>query len=299
MKLKVICSLVAIILLAAALDASAQTQRREVPRDNVRTTDHRQAPQRSNTRDHRQTKATALEKMENFRQWMIGANGRSNIDGILTRGINPSTSPQSFYNLRGLRLQRFLQYERQGAARGINIGWTNNASAQQAEAQAHWGFFPKLRDTRQPNSGDPVANGNGLRQSPIVYGEIIAIGWWPPNTRNYSEFSAADGGMVPQFLTHTSRNVGPNLAWSKRGAAYEWVILGGEPGTPVRRGVDRVVLFNLKNKKPLLYGSRQFGAHLGFLGYSAFNAPIIVDQTEVTLDEWRSLMLKPAQDATR
>lgn len=294
MKLNAICPLMAIILMAVPVDTSAQTERKGVPRDNTRTTDHRQAPRDSNRTDHRQTKQTALEKITNYKQWMIGANRRSNIDGILTRGVNPRTVPQSFYNLKGLSNSRFLRYERQGAGRGINIGWTNSGNTQEANNQAHWGIFPKFGDPRRSNS-----DGNGLRQTPIVYGEIVAIGWWPPNTRNYSEFSAADGGNVPQFLAHTSRNVGPNLEWSNRGAAYEWVILGGEPGTPVRRGEDRVVLFNLKNRKPLLYGSRQFGAHLGFLGYSAFNAPIIVGQVDVSLDEWRSLMLKPAQDATR
>lgn len=302
MKLKAICSLVAIILLAATVDASAQDKqelKKTVVLDNIRTTVPRQRPESTRTTDHRQTKQTALEKITNFKQWMIGANRKSNVDGILTRGVNPRTTPQSFYNLKGLRNKRFLQYERQGKGRGINIGWTDNANAETANGKAHWGIFPEAGDPRRPNSGSVAASTNGVRQKPIVYGEIVAIAWWPPNPRRYSEFSAYDGRHVPQFLTYASRNVGPNLEWSSHGASYEWVILGGEPGTTVRRGQDTVVLFNLKNKKPLLYGSRQFGAHLGFLGYSAFNAPVVVGQTEVTLAEWRSLMLKPAQDATR
>ena len=157
--------------------------------------------------------------------------------------------------------------------------------AQTAGDKAHWGFFPEKAD-------GPRSNVNGLRRGDgIVYGEKIAIGWWPPNPRRYSEFSATDGAHVPQFLTSASRNVGPNLEWSKRGASYEWVILGGKPGTAVRRGEDTVILFNLKNKQPLLYGKRQFGAHLGFRGYSAFNAPVIVGAKDIELSVWQSLML--------
>ena len=307
MKLKAICSLVAIILLAAAVDASAQDKqelKKTVVLDNIRTTVPRQRPQGANTRDNRLTPAAALQQVEFARQWMIGANRRSNVDGILTRGVNPKTTPQSFYNLKNLQRKRFLGYERQGTARGMNIGWTDDASATTAEKFGAWGIFPKEGDPRRPNSGDQAAHGNGLRKSPVVYGEIVAIGWWPPLSGTiayrYSEFSQADGAHVPRFLTYTRRNVGPNMEWSSYGASYEWVILGGEPGTPVRRGEDRVILFNLRVKKPLLFIGRQSGANVGFFGEPGIWGTVIpTSYKNVEPAVWSRLMLKPAQDAIR
>jgi hypothetical protein len=307
MKLKSICSLVAIVLLAAAVDASAQDQqelKKTIVLDSVRTTATRQQPQSTSTTDHRLTPEAALQQVKFAQQWMIGANRKSNIDGILTRGVNPRTAPQSFYNLKNLHRKRFLGYERQGAARGMNIGWTDDASSATATRFSAWGIFPKQGDPRRANSGNLAAQSNGLRKSPVVYGEIVAIGWWPPLSGTiayrYSEFSQADGEHVPRFLTYKRRNVGPNMEWSSYGASYEWVILGGEPGAPVRRGEDKVILFNLRVKKPLLFIGRQTGARVGFFGEPGIMGTVIpADYKDVEPAVWSRLMLKPAQDVIR
>jgi hypothetical protein len=307
MKLKSICSLVAIMLAVIPPCASAQDEqelKKTVVLDNIRTTATRQRPQSANTTDHRLTPESALQQVAFAMQWMIGANRKSNVDGILTRGVNPKTSPQSFYNLKNLHRKRFLGYERQGTAGGMNIGWTDDASSNTAERFSAWGIFPKDGDPRRPGSGNPAANSNGLRKSPVVYGEIVAIGWWPPQSGTiayrYSEFSQADGAHVPRFLTYKRRNVGPNMEWSSYGASYEWVILGGEPGTPVRRGEDKVILFNLRVKKPLLFIGRQSGANVGFFGEPGIVGKVVPrDYKDIEPPVWSRLMLKPAQDAIR
>ncbi|XQW83863.1 hypothetical protein ACOYR1_12005 [Thalassotalea piscium] len=290
------CGLLAIFVLVTPLNSLAQdNERKGVPRNSVPAPNDLPAGNSTNIRDKRPILADKFNIIDGYKEWMIGANNTGLIDGILTRGVNPKTSPQSFYNLKGLRNKRFLHQEHQGKGQGIDIGWTNNASKQTANKNAFWGFFPEQAD----NDRNEKNNINGVRKRPIVYGEKIAIGWWPANPRSYSEFSVYDGRNVPKFLTYKSRRVGPNLEWSLKGASYEWVILGGEPGEVVRRGEDTLVLFNLKNKKPLLYGDRQFGAYLGFYGYSAFNMTLIVGREEVDLSIWRALMLKPAIDAIR
>ncbi len=79
MKLKVICALVAAMVIAAPLSASAQvtkTERKGVPRDSVPTPTGRPASKRSTTTDHRQTLESALDQVGPFKQWMIGANRR-------------------------------------------------------------------------------------------------------------------------------------------------------------------------------------------------------------------------------
>ncbi|MFK7914119.1 MAG: hypothetical protein AB8B93_09415 [Pseudomonadales bacterium] len=245
--------------------------------------------------DHRNPLASNRKEFEAYQMWMIGANTKSVVSGILDRGVSPNRTPQHFYNLKGLEHKRFLQYERQGSGRGINIGWTKNASAETASKKSHWGFFPKQEDASRAN-----LNVNGVRRGGVVYGEIVAIGWWPPKEpRTYTEFSAPLGANVPRFLTSKARNVGANLEWSKNGASYEWVILGGTPGTRVRGGEDKVVLFNLKSKQPLLYANRTIGAKVGFHDFKTITNKIVTKRPEIDLSTWRALMLKPAQDASR
>lgn len=279
MELKVIYSVVVAMIVAMPLGASAQEQ--EVNKNDT-SYYSAQATPRPKTRDHRGESTS--EKFRFAKKWMIGANNTGTIDGILNRGVNPVTTPESFYNLKSLHRKRFLQYERQGTTGGINIGWTDNASAQEAVRKAFWGFFPENA------SSLARADVNGLRSGPIVYGEKVAIAWWPGDPRRkqfYKEFSKRDGAHVPKFLAAVPRNVGPNLAWDERGASYEWVILGGEPGKVVRRGEDTVILFNLKKKKALTYAIRRNGANIS------------LDDDDVDLSVYTSMMLKPARDALR
>lgn len=238
-------------------------------------------------KDDRVAIDSARAEVAIYKQWMIGANDTSNVSAVISRGVNPNTSQDSFYNLKGLANKKFLQRETQGRGRGIDIGWSEEASAQTASLTSSWVFVPKVLDPQQNN-------GSGIRDTPLRYGEAVAIGWWPRGPGaglNYSEFSSAAGGHVPTFLTFSSRTVGPNLEWSRSGASYEWVIIGGVPGEAIRRGQDLVILYNLKTKRPLLYGSRTLGAQLGFLGYSALGAPVTVKPKEIRIETWQRLVM--------
>lgn len=160
-----------------------------------------------------------------YKQWMIGANG--------TGPVIPHSERdhRSNYNLKGSVPKKFLQYEKQGAGQGINLGWTNDASAKSADERAKWHFSRK-----------PGATG------PILYGEAVAIGW--------------SNGKQP-FIRYSQRTVGINLDWSSR-PVYEWTLLGGEPQTPVKRGEDWLVIYNLRHNAPLIYFDRTAGGDIGW-----------------------------------
>jgi hypothetical protein len=53
-------------------------------------------------------------------------------------------------------------------------------------------------------------------------------------------------------------------AFLRKSPSYEWAILGGKPGEPVRRGEDFVVLYNLKYQQPLIYFDRNRGGDIGW-----------------------------------
>jgi len=160
-----------------------------------------------------------------YKQWMIGANGSGPVIPHSER------DHRSNFNLKGSVPRKFLQYEKQGAGRGINIGWTSNASAKTATKSSQWHFSRK-----------PGANG------PILYGESVAIGW---------------GDGKQPYIRYSKRKVGINLDWSKR-PVYEWTLLGGEPQTPVRSGEDWLVIYNLRHNAPLIYFDRSVGGHIGW-----------------------------------
>lgn len=160
-----------------------------------------------------------------YKQWMIGANDT----GVVIP--HSERDHRSNYNLKGSVLKRFLQYEKQGAGRGINIGWTDNASADTATKSSKWHF-----------SREPGATG------PILYGESVAIGW---------------GDGKEPYIRYSKRKVGINLDWSRR-PVYEWTLLGGEPQTPVRRGEDWLVIYNLRHNAPLIHFNRTAGGDIGW-----------------------------------
>lgn len=167
----------------------------------------------------------ASKIMAEYKQWMIGANGTG---PVIPRS---ERDHRSNYNLKGSVPRKFLQYEKQGAGGGINLGWTDNASAKSADNASRWHFSRK-----------PGATG------PILYGESVAIGW---------------GTGKEPFIRYSKRKVGINLDWS-RVPAYEWTLLGGEPQTPVRRGEDWLVIYNLRHNAPLIYFDRTVGGDIGW-----------------------------------
>ncbi len=172
--------------------------------------------------------ATAAKLMVPFKQWMIGANATGFVYPNIASG--PASKK---YNLKGMENTKFLHYETQGTFGGINLGWTNTASAGTAIDRAQWIFL---------RPGGPSA-----QLAPVVYGEPIALGW-------------SKGGK--QFLKYSKRNVGINLDWSD--PVFEWTILGGTPRTRVGRGQDFVILYNLKHKMPLMHFDRTKGGDIGW-----------------------------------
>ena len=187
--------------------------------------DTNQRPQRT---EAEKKFAAAAARLRGFKQWKIGVNAT----GLVYP--NSTTGPASRkYNLQGTVINRFLHYEKQGYFGGINLGWTNSASAGTAIDRAQWIF---------ERPGGPSA-----QLEPLVYGEPLALGW--------------SKGSKP-FLKYAKRNVGINLDWS--GPKFEWTILGRKPGTNVRRGQDLVILYNLKHKLPMMYMNRTKGAHIGW-----------------------------------
>jgi hypothetical protein len=127
----------------------------------------------------------------------------------------------------GLKIDRYLQHEEQRF--GINLGWTDDASAQTAAKVARW-FFAR------ESSDDGV----------LRYAETIAL---------------ANGGD-PSFVRYEDRTVGVNLGWSKT-PVYEWKILGGTAGAPVQAG-QKVALFNEKANECLIYFDRTAGGDIGW-----------------------------------
>jgi hypothetical protein len=160
---------------------------------------------------------------EDMKQWVIGVGRSESI--FLKRKFDGL--PQRNYNLKGLKLNKYLQHEDQRF--GINLGWTDDASANTAAKVSRW-FF-----TRE-------ANDDGA----LRFGETIAL---------------ANGGD-PSFVRYEERTVGVNLGWSKS-PVYEWKVLGGAPNTPVQTG-QHVALFNMKANECLIYFDRNAGGDIGW-----------------------------------
>lgn len=168
-----------------------------------------------------------IHNMAESKEWVIGANPGAS--GHLY-AKSKREGPKSYnYNLKGLVPRKFLHYEKQGYLGGINLGWTDNASAKTGNKRAKWYF------TRSSNT-----------QGPILYGEPLAIAWGKAG-----------------YIHYASRNSGINLDWSKN-PRYEWKILGGKNGTAVQRGKDKVIIYNTKHKYPLIHFKRKGAGHIGW-----------------------------------
>ena len=247
MTTKNFCAMLMLTVVAAVLlqtAAMAQQVRRGNPRSKItvrRDTTRSGVPNkviilRPGPNTNELPKRTEAEKfraaarlMARFKQWMIGANATGFVYP------NSSSGPTNRkYNLKGSVPRKFLQYEKQGYFGGINLGWTDDASARTAIDRAQWII-------QRPD-------GSGAQSAPVVYGEPIALGW------------AKSGRKI--FLKFSKRNAGINLTWSE--PSYEWTILGRLRGTRVRRGQDRVILYNLRHLMPMMYVNRSRGGHIGF-----------------------------------
>lgn len=163
------------------------------------------------------------------KQWMIGANG----SGYLYPKARVGGSMKRNYNLKGVFHRKFFHYEKQGRTRGINLGWTSNASAKTARNRSNWFFTRKSK-----------------AKGPIKFGELLAIGW-------------ERKGKKKPYIKYSKRKVGINLNWSSV-PHYEWMIRGGKSGTPVRRGKDVVILYNLMVRQPLIRFDRKYGGDIGW-----------------------------------
>lgn len=141
--------------------------------------------------------------------------------------------PERNFALKGTKPNRFLQWEDQTF--GINIGWTDDASAATAKRVTRW-FF------------DREANND----KPVVYGEAIALG----------------NGKKPSYLVSGSREFGVNLKFADN-PVFEWRVLGGPIGEPVKAN-ERVALFNVRagsDTSPgnfFIYFDRTVGGDVGW-----------------------------------
>lgn len=234
--------------------------------------------------DHRISFERAAAEVAVFKTWMIGANRSGVVDAVTL----PTSPIGSRYNLKGLDNKKFLQYERQGTFGGINLGWTNNASAKTAKKSAYWILVPKNQSRRvgQKDRGDAI------RSTPIKYGETIALGR-QPKPRNGNSQALLNAW---RFLKYAKRNKGINLDWKKR-PVYQWVVLGGKPGTKVRLGKDRVILYNLEHEQPLVFFNRFSSA--GNVGWPDSKGKIIElshdkysSKKNLSPETWAAMMMK-------
>ena len=272
------------VLLIFALPISAQAEVYDHRKASSQVNDHRKASSQVN--DHRKDRSHSLQdsikQVTPFKEWMIGANKKGVVDAV----INSKASQSSFYNLKGLKKKKFLQYERQGTGRGINIGWTNNASASTAQNKSRWMFVPQniMKRVGQKDKDSSIR-----RFNPIRYGEKIAIAW-VPKQGNSQKWNKDGKG---KFLKYSHRNIGINLDWSSK-PFYEWTILGGKPGTTVRRGVDKVIIYNLVNKQPLVYYPRGLGGKIGWPNSKGgdFGGAVVLRRKMPPQNVWLNLIMK-------
>ena len=158
-----------------------------------------------------------------YKQWNVGANG----SGPVLSKTSFERPPDRNYSLSNRVVPRFLQYAGQDV--GINLGWTDDASAATGRNVSRW-FFA-VRD---------------LSLRPVNYGETIALAH----------------GKGDSFLKYSVRTWGINLSWS-RDPVFEWQLLGGRRGQPVQQ--DRyLAIYNRKVKRFLVYFDRNVGGDIGW-----------------------------------
>jgi hypothetical protein len=147
---------------------------------------------------------------------------------ILNRdGGEVDVRPGKRYLLKNSTNRHFLHYKRQGFAGGINLGFSDDAEPSTAAKVVHWEFVNE-------------------RRTPVKYDEPVAI-------------RCKDG-----YLRYGPRTIGINLDWSDH-PIFEWRLLGGRPGTPVRTR-EYFCIFNQlsENGEPLIYFKRELGGNIGW-----------------------------------
>lgn len=158
-----------------------------------------------------------------YKQWIIGADA----SGPVLSKKSFERPPGRVYSVSNRVVHRFLQYEEQTV--GINLGWTDDASAATGRNVARW-FFA-VRD---------------LSLRPVNYGETIALA----------------NGTGNSFLKYSVRTWGINLTWSKD-PVFEWQLLGGRRGQPLQQ--DRsLAIYNRKIKRFFVYFDRNVGGDIGW-----------------------------------
>jgi hypothetical protein len=167
------------------------------------------------------------ELAESFRQWKFVTPQPPTL--VLPKE-KFEAFPERNFSLKNDDAKKYLQYESQTF--GINLGWTDNAEPATAEKVAK--FF---------------LNRPGTDSSPVMYGELVAIAW---------------GGAKPPYIRYEHRTIGVNLGWSES-PVFEWKILGGKIGTPVRTR-EVFALYNIKSEggEFLINFDRSLGGDLGW-----------------------------------
>jgi len=235
------------------------------------------------TVDHRISVSDAMKKVEKYKEWMLGANSQGTIDAVLS----PSIRDSSRYNLKNKAVRKFFQREKQRF--GIDLGFSENASASNVLKKSRWMFVPQ-NSLKRPGERDFSP---AIRTRPLLYGEKIAIAW-QPLSRNPSVWSKT---RLWDFIKYTKRRNGINLDW-KSEPVYEWVVLGGQPGTPIQKGRDWVVIYNLKHKQPLIYFKyRNNAGHIGWPDSNpeGFGQPVLVrNEDQISAKVFEKLMMRDA-----
>jgi hypothetical protein len=169
------------------------------------------------------TAAQVKPLVDQYLQWNIGSDKAG---GVMSKA-NFDQHPERSYNLKNKLTRKYLQYEEQNW--GINLGWTNDASAQTGKRVSRC-FFAR-------------ENGTG---GPVNYGDALALGY----------------GTHRSFLYYTGRPRGINLDWSGP-PIFEWVILGGKTGSPVKRNTS-VAILNRRVNEFFVYFDRNLGGEFGW-----------------------------------
>jgi hypothetical protein len=163
------------------------------------------------------------ELVDKYKQWTIGSDKA----GPVMPKLRFQDSPDRSYNLKNKVPRKFLQYEEQDW--GINLGWTDDASAETGKRVARW-FFT-------------VRAGVGR---PVKYGETIALA----------------NGTGRSFLRYSERPRGINLDWSQE-PVFEWQLLGRPSGQPVKRD-EYLAIYNQKVGLIFCYFDRNAGGNIGW-----------------------------------
>lgn len=190
--------------------------------------------------------------VEVYKQWNIGP-----ITTMPSQPVLPKKkfggSPERNYALKNKQRRKYLQHEDQTF--GINLGWTDNATDETGLRVSRW-FFVRDGDSSEP----------------IKYGETIALG----------------NGQQPSFVNFKRRVVGVNLAFSDS-PSFDWKILGGKLGTPVKTK-EWVALYNMKSEEGecLVYFDRTAGVDIGWPSSKTWGEQTIDKVKELTKEAWET-----------